>query len=257
MIHERKFVVVYMKHIASISFGKDSSAMLLMLIEKGYPLDEVMFYDTGMEFNAIYQVRDKLLPLLEQHNIKYTELKPEQPFLYDMLERPVSSKEKGEHFGYGWCGGLCRWGTTNKLKALDRHAKDQNAIVYIGLAADEPERIKRLKNYKTAPLADWNITEKEALRYCYRHGIHWYENGTDLYEILDRVSCWCCGNKNKKELYNIRQYLPEYWKKLCNLQTKLDRPMKKFRTDKQFGDLGNLLNLEKYWKETQEINLFQ
>lgn len=41
-------------HIASVSWGKDSLAMLLMLIAKGYPLNEVVFYDTGMEFEAIY-----------------------------------------------------------------------------------------------------------------------------------------------------------------------------------------------------------
>lgn len=33
-------------HIASVSWGKDSLAMLLMLIAKGYPLNEVVFYDT-------------------------------------------------------------------------------------------------------------------------------------------------------------------------------------------------------------------
>ncbi len=42
-----------MKHIASVSFGKDSLAMLILIIEKGYPLDEVVFYDTGKEFQAI------------------------------------------------------------------------------------------------------------------------------------------------------------------------------------------------------------
>ena len=42
-----------MKYIASCSFGKDSLAMVLMLIERGLPLDEVAFYDTGMEFQAI------------------------------------------------------------------------------------------------------------------------------------------------------------------------------------------------------------
>lgn len=31
-------------HIASVSWGKDSLAMLLLLIEKGWPLDEVVFY---------------------------------------------------------------------------------------------------------------------------------------------------------------------------------------------------------------------
>ena len=40
--------------------------MVLMLIEKGYPLDEVIFYDTGMEFQAIYDIRDKMLPLLAE-----------------------------------------------------------------------------------------------------------------------------------------------------------------------------------------------
>ena len=52
--------------MASCSFGKDSLAMILRLIEENRPLDEVVFYDTGMEFQAIYNMRDKLLPLLKQ-----------------------------------------------------------------------------------------------------------------------------------------------------------------------------------------------
>ena len=55
-----------MYHIASCSFGKDSLAMILRLIEENKPLDEVVFYDTGMEFEAIYKVRDKILPLLAE-----------------------------------------------------------------------------------------------------------------------------------------------------------------------------------------------
>ena len=38
--------------------------MVLLLIEKQYPLDMVIFFDTGMEFDAIYRNRDKLLPIL-------------------------------------------------------------------------------------------------------------------------------------------------------------------------------------------------
>lgn len=49
-------------HIASVSWGKDSLAMLLTLIAKGYPLNEVVFYDTGMEFEAIYHTRDQMCP---------------------------------------------------------------------------------------------------------------------------------------------------------------------------------------------------
>ena len=58
-----------MRHIASVSFGKDSLAMLLKLIELNYPLDEVVFYDTGMEFACIYKIRDKVKTILEEKGI--------------------------------------------------------------------------------------------------------------------------------------------------------------------------------------------
>ena len=60
------------KYIASCSFGKDSLAMVLLLLEKKYPLDEVIFFDTGMEFQAIYHNRDKLSDVLLKNNIKVT-----------------------------------------------------------------------------------------------------------------------------------------------------------------------------------------
>ena len=69
-----------MKYIASVSFGKDSLAMLLLIIKNKLPLDEVVFYDTGMEFNAIYNIRDKVKIWLNQLGIKYTELKPTMDF---------------------------------------------------------------------------------------------------------------------------------------------------------------------------------
>ena len=66
----------YNYHIASVSWGKDSLAMLWKLIWEEWPLDEIVFYDTGMEFDAIYKERDRTLYLLKANNIKYTELKP-------------------------------------------------------------------------------------------------------------------------------------------------------------------------------------
>lgn len=214
-------------HIASVSWGKDSLAMLLLLIEKGWPLDEVVFYDTGMEFQAIYDTQDRMLPELERLGIRYTKLEPGNPFLYDMLERPVQSRQKGTHRGYGWCGGLCRWGTTEKLKAIDRYAEALGAEVYIGIAADETPRLaKKKKPYKLHPLAEWGVTEAAALARCYERGFFWEESGVRLYDILDRVSCWCCCNKNLRELRNVYRRLPEYWERLKDLQRKTDRPMK-------------------------------
>lgn len=209
-------------YIASVSWGKDSLAMLWKLIWEKWPLDEVVFYDTGMEFDAIYAERDRTLYLLEGNRIKYTELKPKVPFWWSMLVRPVRSRKTGEihKHGYGWCGGTCRWGTTEKLRALDKYAEERNAIVYVGIAADETRRLeKERKPYKRFPLVEFGMTEADCLELCTKTCWHtWEEDGVCLYDVLDRVSCWCCRNKNMKELKSIHDRLPRYWDKLTALE---------------------------------------
>lgn len=56
-------------YMASVSWGKDSLAMLLRLIYENKPLNEVVFFDTGMEFQAIYNVRDAVLGMLKVRGI--------------------------------------------------------------------------------------------------------------------------------------------------------------------------------------------
>jgi len=215
-------------YVASVSWGKDSLYMLLRLMEEAAPLHEVAFYDTGMEFKAIYDTRDAVLPMLAARGITYTELKPPRPFVYDMLDKPVNGKN-GFHFGYSWCGRSARWGTTEKQRALDQNAKkyaDRNVFQYVGIAADEPRRIERLPPNKIAPLAAWGLSEAECLQGCYERGFEWLESGFRLYDLLDRVSGWCCANKNLKELRNIYTFLPEYWERLKEIQGRTPRPMK-------------------------------
>lgn len=229
-----------MKYIASVSFGKDSLAMLLKIIELKMPLDEVVFYNTGMEFECIYDIRDKILPILLENGIKYTELKPKEPFEYTMFEKPVKKRDGTIGKGYSWCGGRCRWGTTEKLKAIEKYCKGH--YEYVGIAVDEPLRLnKERKGNKIFPLAELNMTEKDCLQYCYDKGFNWIEGGIELYSILDRVSCWCCANKNLKELKNYYIYLPNYWKKLKELQSKTNRPMK--------YNKYSVFDLEKKFKE--------
>ena len=53
-------------HVVSFSGGKDSTAMLLMMIEKGIRVDQVVFCDTTKEFPAMYdhieRVKDLISP---------------------------------------------------------------------------------------------------------------------------------------------------------------------------------------------------
>lgn len=215
-------------HIASVSWGKDSLAMLHMLIERGMPLDEVVFYDTGAEFGAIYAERDRTLPLLAEYGVKYTELRPKRPFFFDMLAKTVHKRDGSTQQGYGWCGGPCRWGTTEKTRALDRYARDRRAIVYVGIAADELQRIGRPRpEWKLLPLVDAGMTETDCLELCYERGHTWEEGGVRLYDVLDRVSCWCCRNKNLKELESMREKLPAYYDRLVSLEKAIGEPMKR------------------------------
>ena len=233
--------MVGVKRIASVSFGKDSLAMLLLLIEERWPLDEVVFYDTGMEFKAIYHIRDKIVPLLEEKGVKYTELHPGYDFEWKMFDKPVNGRN-GFHYGYSWCGGRCRWGTTDKIATVEKYARGSEE--YVGIALDEQSRLEKERNgRKVFPLALWRMTEADCLSYCYERGFEWKEDGgagqIRLYDVLDRVSCWCCSNKNLKELRNMKRLLPDYWEKLKRLQERTDRPMKGagksvFELDKRF-----------------------
>lgn len=217
--------------IASVSWGKDSLAMLHLLIERGTPPDEVVFYDTGAEFDAIYAERDRTLPLLAEHGITYTELRPSRPFFYDMLAKPVRHRDGTVSHGYGWCGGPCRWGTTEKTRSLDRYARERCSTVYVGIAADETRRIERERDgWKRLPLAEAGMTEAECLAMCYERGHEWYQGNVRLYDVLDRVSCWCCRNKNLKELSAMREHLPDYYAQLVALEEVIGEPMKKGRT---------------------------
>lgn len=230
-----------MKYIASVSFGKDSLAMLLLLIERKWPLNEVVFYDTGMEFSAIYHIKDKIKPMLDNLGIKFTELKPSMPFTDKMYNYWHKAKDGTLKWGYGWCGGLCRWGTTEKLTALNKYCK--GATQYVGIAADETKRLERLKiEGKISPLSQMGFTEKMCLNYCRSRGFNWKEGDIDLYDILSRVSCWCCRNKNLKELKNYKEYLPNYYKRLKALEIVIGEPMKKPYTLKERFDKNDSKN---------------
>ncbi len=245
-----------MKYIASVSFGKDSLAMLLRLLEEHYPLDAVVFYDTGMEFKAIYHIRDRVKRLLHENGIEFVELHPSEPFLYSMLERKIKYRNKeGYHYGFGWCGGPCRWGTSKKTNAIQKYKKSVHDIVtdYVGIAADEPQRFEKSKSEgKRLPLVNWGMSEDDCLSYCHERGWYWHESVLDgvveLYSILDRVSCWCCSNKNLKELRNMYWQLPEYWDQLKDLQLNIDRPFKGFYK----GTPKGVFELEERFKNEKE-----
>ena len=238
MIDKSKNEIVY---IASCSCGKDSVAMVLTLIEKQYPLDCVVFLDTGNEFSSIYNVWDKVSKICKENNIRCEKIIPQFTFDYGFSEKEVKARNGEIKKGYSWCGGRARWMTTLKQKALhefyNRQFNNCTIIEYIGIAKDELNRvtIKRDNYIKMYPLIYWGMSENDCLIKCFKAGIEWVENnGVNLYQVLDRVSCYCCKNKNLQELKAMYEHLPEYWQKLKDMQAKTSMP---FRDDLRIADL--------------------
>lgn len=67
------------KHIVSLSGGKDSTAMLLRLLEENYPVDLILYCDTGLEFPEMY---DHLRRLEEYIHRPIVRLYPPHRFEY-------------------------------------------------------------------------------------------------------------------------------------------------------------------------------
>ena len=204
-----------LKHIVSFSGGKDSTAMLLMMIERDMQIDEIIFCDTEKEFPEMYKHIKKVEAYICRPIIT---LKPEPKHKFDYLmfnHIKTKGKNKGKK-GYGWAYSNCRWCSQNvKRTTMDNYFKALNKdyIEYIGIAFDELERVKTNIPIKKYPLIEWKITEGEALKYCYDKGFDW----DGLYTKFNRVSCWCCPFSNLKELRNMYVFYPELWKQLKDM----------------------------------------
>ena len=111
-------------NIVSFSGGKDSTAMLLRMIDEGMQIDEIIFCDTGIEFPGLYKHIDKVEKDIGR---KITRLKSEDDFEYLLSRKPVQREkptpyalEHGfDHPGYGWAGPRMRW-CTEVLKSKPR-----------------------------------------------------------------------------------------------------------------------------------------
>ena len=165
-----------MKHIVSFSGGKDSTAMLLMMIEKKMQIDEIIFCDTTVEFPQMIEHINQVEGYIGR---KITRLQAPHDFEYYLGGHiKTKGKNKGK-VGYGWAGPLTRWCTsTLKTDVIRRHLKHYpHRTEYIGIAADEHYRVHKTKSTANItyvmPLYDWGITEKNALAYCYSKGFTW------------------------------------------------------------------------------------
>lgn len=165
-----------MKHIVSFSGGKDSTAMLLMMVEKGMQIDDIVFCDTWMEFPSMY---DHIARVEEYIGRQITVIKSEKSYEYYLSEH---IKKNGQ-IGYGHPDFKNRWCTQMLKKTpFAKYCRGiGDHVEYHGIAFDEIHRTGKNKEKKIRyPLVEWEIIEREALEYCYSHDL----TGVDYITIL-------------------------------------------------------------------------
>lgn len=84
-------------HAVSLSGGKDSTAMLLMMLERDMPIDAVLTADTGMEFPEMYEHLERIDQLLYwERGILGCHENPLRPI--ESLPLPLNLELRNNHF---------------------------------------------------------------------------------------------------------------------------------------------------------------
>lgn len=218
--------------IVCFSGGKDSTAMLIHLLETNQQIDEILYVDVGdwiwkSAQTHIQQVEEKL-------NVNITQL-------------DVSDELKKGFERWGFPSFLNRWCTGVKRDAMKSYLKNKfgggEIVQYIGYCADEDKRTskKLYSSYDVEyPLVNAGITTNDALQICYDYG---FDFG-GVYEHHSHFNCWLCPLQKKSELYEVFKREPNLWANLHSMQ---------WETDGMYYPNETIFDIEKqFWNKIRD-----
>lgn len=207
------------KHILSCSFGKDSIATALLALQHGEPLDELVYCEVMFsekisgelpEHNRF--IHETAIPYFEQRGIPTRVLRSEKTYLSCFYHVVTRGKTKGMLSGFP-LSGRCTIQRDCKLPPIKAYQKalPPDTVQYIGIAADEPKRLARLKPGQISLLDKYHVAEPEARSMCATE-----ELLSPLYDFTKRGGCWFCPNASISELRHLYRYHPELWQLLLD-----------------------------------------
>lgn len=169
-----------MEHIASLSFGADSMATVILAHIHGEPLDAALYCEVMFDKTISGEVpehRDFIyntaIPALEQWGIKTIVLRSESTMKEVFYTRRTEkSRYCGKYIGFPMVG-RCELQKRLKLRPIHAFLKDHpDAVQYVGIATDEKKRLRSLDGKrKVSLLAKYGLTQDDARELCSEYGL--------------------------------------------------------------------------------------
>ena len=236
------------KRIASVSFGKDSLATILLAKEHNEPLDEAVYCEVMFDQDISGEVPehrdfiyDTAIPALERMGVKVVVLRSAQTYVGLFTGRITRGPKKGMLRSFPICG-RCAVQRDCKVRPIRRYQKTlpSGTVQYVGIARDEQERLLRLESGRQISLLDkYNFTEQDARSLCAKAGLL-----SPVYEFTDRGGCWFCPNAKRAELRHLYDHHPELWARMLELQALPGKVTEKFNRTQRFSDIDALFRQE-------------
>lgn len=142
------------------------------------------------------------------------------PCTRNAVVQRVSQEGLSTAFQYQSAEGIGAQGSRSVFSKLpaDSTGKKINIVQYLGIAADEPERIQRhTKKGIVLPLVDIGWDEAYCRTWCEENDLL-----SPIYSTAQRGGCWFCHNQGVDQLRLLRKNYPELWALL--LKWDLDSP---------------------------------
>lgn len=253
-----------MLYFHSWSGGKDSTASIILDHIHGLPPSKIVFCEvmfdkkrniSGELPEHIEFVREKCIPLFQEWGYETIILRSDSDYLdlfYHVIEKTSVLERKGKYGGW-LIGGRCAANRDLKVGTIQkffRQYKEKEYTQYIGIAADEPKRLERLRGTnKISLLERYHYTEQQAFDLCNEYGLL-----SPTYSFSKRGGCWFCPNQKIAEFAHTKEHYPLLWQELERLSQEPNIVSQKFKYDKTFQQIAGKVDeyLEnQYWKENQ------
>lgn len=206
-----------MQYVASLSYGKDSMAMLHVITDVlHWPLDRIITADVWAtdeipaELPPMVEFKDKADRIIkERYGIEVEHFRSRKTYqgIFYRVKSNRSNRE-GEIYGWpmqrgSWCNGELKM---EAIRAAHRACK--GCTEYIGIASDEPARIERHGKKETVrmPLVEAGWTEQMCRDWCEQNGLL-----SPIYSTSSRGGCWFCHNQGIEQLRLLRKNYPDLW----------------------------------------------